>query len=363
MKKILKKLLGAALICTLLAASLCGCSQESTTDKEQKKESVTITFMNGDTKLGEATVESGETIPAEDYEKFQQVEGFEFLGWFATPTFIEASKKELTVDIFTENTTIYGSFKSLNAAEDTRAWYIVGESTLGTLADSAWAGADVEEAVRESFRLQPTGNATNEFSITLDLFEGDLFQIIYDWQWNGQHGFGYFTELDAAQMESGGGLGGSDATSNVSVLMSGNYTITLTTDPDNAAMDTIVVVRNGDTLSEGTEKEEEPFVVTDLTGIKVKGSWVADWSDVKELTRTEGTAEFTITMELEANTEICFMVYEDGVDTGIVLKESNVTDDASKALLAENGNNVQVLEAGSYTFTVDADTMTIKITK
>ncbi len=361
MKKILKKLFGAVLICTFLVTALCGCKQESTTNNE--KEKITVTFMNGDTKLGDISVESGMVIPADEYEKFQQAENAEFTGWYETPSFIGASKKELEFDVFTENTTLYGCFKTINAAEDTRAWYIVGASDLGSLAESAWAGSNVEEAARENFRLQPTGNVTNEFAITIDLFEGDQFQIIHDWQWDGQHGFGYFTGLDESQMESGGGLGGSDATSNINVIMAGNYTITLTTDPDNEAMDTITVVRNGDTLSEGAEKEEEPFVVSDLTGIMVKGSWVSDWSEVKELTRTEGTAEFTITMELEANTEICFMVYEDGADTGLVLKESNVTDDASKALLAENGNNVQVLEAGSYTFTVDAETMSIKITK
>lgn len=242
MKKLIKKIVGAVLLCTMLAFSLCACNEETSTVEE--KEKITVTFMNGDTKLGEVTINSGEKVS--DYEKFQEVENMEFIGWFATPTFIEASKKELAHDIFTETTTLYGSFKSKEAAEDTRAWYIVGESKTGSINDSSWAGSGVEESVRESFRLQPTGNAKNEFSITIDLYEGDLFQIIYDWQWSGQHGFGYFSDLDATQMESGGGLGGSADTSNVSVLMSGNYTITLTTNPDNDAEDTITVVRNGD---------------------------------------------------------------------------------------------------------------------
>ncbi len=362
MRKMLKKLFTTVIACTFLGAALCGCNSEGTTgDKE--KETITVTFMNGDTNIGEVSVESGEVIPAAEYQKFEQLENMEFLGWYETPTFIAASKKELNVDVFTKDTILYGSFKSLNAAEDTRAWYIVGASDLGSLADSAWAGSNVEESVRENFRLQLTGNANNEFAITIDLFEGDQFQIIHDWQWDGQHGFGYFSGLDSAQMESGGGLGGSDATSNIKVVMSGNYTITLTTDPDNEAMDIVTVVRNGDTLSAGTEKEEEVFTASELTGVMIKGSWVSDWSEIKELTRTEGTDEFTITMDLEADTEVCFMIYEDGKDTGIVLKESNVSDDASKALLAENGNNVQVLESGSYTFIVDVTAMSVKVVK
>ena len=234
---------------------------------------------------------------------------------------------------------------------------------MGILAESNWAGAAVEESVREKFRLQPTGKAVNEFSITIDLFAGDQLQIIHDWQWDGQRGFGFFTDLDETQMENGGGLGGTDGTSNVNVIMSGNYTFTMTTDPENEALDTIVVVRNGDTKTQGVEKEEEPFVVTDLTSVLIKGSWVSDWSDIRELTRTEGTNQYTITMDLEADTEVCFMVYEDGENTDIVLKEAHVKDDASKALMKDNGNNVQVIEAGSYTFTVDLTDMSIKLTK
>ena len=47
-------------------------------------------------------------------------------------------------------------------------------------------------------------------------------------------------------MESGGGLGASADTANVNVLMDGNYTITLTTNPSNKVQDTLIVTRNGD---------------------------------------------------------------------------------------------------------------------
>ena len=46
--------------------------------------------------------------------------------------------------------------------------------------------------------------------------------------------------------ESGGGLGGTDNTSNVNVIMDGNYTINLTTNPDDEAHDTLTITRNGD---------------------------------------------------------------------------------------------------------------------
>ena len=164
-------------------------------------------------------------------------------------------------------------------------------------------------------------------------------------------------------MESGGGLGGSANTANVNVLQDGNYTITLTTDPDNAIQDTIVVVRNGDALSAPAVEEEAAYVVSETTEISVKGSWVADWSEMKPLTRKEGTNVFTITMDLAADTELCFVVLDRGVDTGIVIKEGNVTDEASLAFLTTTGNNIKVVADGSYTFTVDADAQSVTITK
>ena len=65
-----------------------------------------------------------------------------------------------------------------------------------------------------------------------------------------QKGFGLFTDLDETQFASGGSLGGSEQKANVDVLMDGNYTITLTTNPDNSSLDTVVIVRNGDVTNE-----------------------------------------------------------------------------------------------------------------
>ena len=51
-------------------------------------------------------------------------------------------------------------------------------------------------------------------------------------------------------MENAGGLSGEDNTSNVQVKVDGNYTITLTTNPDNQAQDTLTIVRNSDPIGE-----------------------------------------------------------------------------------------------------------------
>ncbi len=351
MKKKMKKLVVLLLaVTTVLMLAACGNS----------KEQVTVTFMNGETELGKVTGNKGEVLS--DFAQYEKVDGYEFLGWFETPTFLETSKKDLSKDTFDADVTLYGSFKSTNVTEDTRLWYIVGAGTSPELVASNWAGS-VEDSVKEACQLKATGKTTNEFSITLNLFKGDQFQIIHDWVWDGQKGFGCFTSIDETQMENGGGLSGDNAKSNINVLMDGNYTITLTTDPDNSLQDTLTIVRNGDATAEAEKPEDKPaYVVSEATGIVVKGSWVSDWSENKDLTRVDGTNKFTITMDLDAGIELYFMVYDNGTDTGLGMNGSAVTDDASKALL-EEAYNVKVKDAGTYTFTVDADTMTITVTQ
>lgn len=346
MKKQLKNWV-CAILAMVMILSLVACG---------KKEEITITFMNGDTTLGTVVTEAGSAVTG--YEAYETAEGYEFLGWFETPTFLASSKVDLTTVTYEESKTLYGNFKNTQVAEDNRAWTIVGTGKSPALALSNWNNNCADTIVT----LTKTGNATNEFTITVDLFEGDQFQVIHDYDWADQRGYGWFTEIDDTQFENGGGLGGSSKTSNVNVLMDGNYTITLTTDPDNSKQDTLKIVRNGDPVGAAAEKEEEaPYVVSEKTQIVVKGSWVSDWSENKELTRVEGTNKYTITMELAAETELYFMVWDDGVDTGLGMKYENVTED-SKAVLVDS-YNVKVKDAGTYTFTVDADTMTIQVTK
>lgn len=355
MKKKMRKLVAIVLMCMMEAALLCGCGE--------KEADITVTFMNGETLLGSISAKAGKML--EEYEQFEKVDNAEFLGWYETPTFLDSSLKDLSVDTFDEDTILYGSFKNLNVVVDTRNWYVVGAGTSPILSNSNWAGAGVEDTDKEACQLKATQNAVNEFAITLDLYAGDQLQVIHDWTWDGQKGFGCFTTIDESQMENGGGLGGSASTSNVNVILDGNYTITLTTDPENPAQDTLSIVRNGDvkTASTDIEVEEEPeYVVNEGTSIVVKGSWVSDWSENKELERVAGTDKYQITMELAAGTELYFMVWDNGKDTGLGMNGSNVKDNDSKAFL-EDAYNVKILDEGTYTFTIDAQKMEITVTQ
>lgn len=357
MKKKVFKMMATVVTCVVLMGTVCGCGGE------KPKQEVTVTFMNGEEQLGSVSAKAGEVVTG--YEAYENVEDTEFLGWFETPTFLETSRKDLTKDVFDTDAVLYGSFKSTKVTQDNRLWYIVGDGKSDVLANSKWANV-TDESVKDACQLKATEDTVNKFEITLDLYAGDQFQIIHDWSWDGQKGFGCFTSIDETQMQSGGGLGGTDETSNITVVIDGNYTITLTTDPDNALQDTLEIVRNGDAepMAEVESEVEEitGYSTTDKTEILVKGSWVSDWSENKTLEREEGTDTYRITMELAAGTELYFMVYEDGNDTEIGIKYENVKDDASKALLEES-YNVKVPEDGTYTFTVDAAELTLAVTK
>lgn len=236
----------------MLVAAMVGCgnaktdSMNETVISSEESMQITVTFMNGEELLGTATAMAGEMLNETEYAAYENIADAEFQGWFETPSFLEASRKNLVETVFYEDTTLYGRFKATEVEADTRAWYLAGTSSQGILQENNWADNSVEESIREKFRLEETGEITNEFEITIDLFAGDQFQIVHDWAWDGQKGFGCFTTVDTAQMESGGGLGASADTANVNVLMDGNYTITLTTNPSNKAQDTLIVTRNGD---------------------------------------------------------------------------------------------------------------------
>lgn len=369
MKKLARRL--SVLLILVLCLNMFACG------KDDDKEEYTITFMNGETTLGTATVKEGETLDKADYEKYESLDGFTFNGWYGAASFLEESKLDLATATFTKDKNVYGDFRSANAKEDTKKYYIVGQSKekKGDLEGSQWAGASVSDTDKEKFLLTKADGA-NEFSITMDLYEKDMFQIIADWKWDTQIGNGYIVSPDDTLYKAGeGGLNADTKKTNTEILKDGNYTITLTTDPDNEGATEVKIVRNGDAKAAGnTGAEQETTaapassVSSSLTGtdanVRTKGSWKDDWSDIKKLDKVEGTNNWTITMDLKKDTELCFSGYDGDKDTGLIMKEPNVKDDASKKLLTPtDGNNIKVAADGSYTFTVNGDTLDVTITK
>lgn len=239
MKRKTAKMMGLLTGISMTALVGAGCGAEET----EQTEMVTVTFMNGDEELGSVETEAGETLAADSYTDYESA-GDDFEGWFETPTYLEASEVDLSTASFEKDTVLYGMFKSDTLTEDSRKWYIVGTSETGALATTNWA-ADISDEDKALFELQKTDNQ-NEYTITIDLCAGDQFQVIADWSWDTQLGFGYVTDYDSSQLENGGGLSGSDKTSNINVLQDGSYTITIVTNPDDMAQTQFSIVRNGD---------------------------------------------------------------------------------------------------------------------
>lgn len=357
----------------LLVFVLC-LSLFSACGKSDDKEKYTLTFYNGETVLGTVDVEEGATLDKADYEAYENLDGYVLKGWYGSASFLDESALDLTTATFSKDTNVYGDYRSTNVTEDTKSYYIVGESKKkGALSDSSWAGSTVEDSVKENYLLTRTTEGLNEFTITIDLYKEDMFQIVADWAWDTQLGYGYIASPDDSIVSTGeGGLNADTKKSNIQIGQDGNYTITLVTDPDNDAANEITIVRNGDaTVALDDVVEEETTtaeVVTTLTGddpnVRTKGSWKDDWSDIKKLDKVDGTNNWTITMDLDAATELCFSGYDGDTDTGLIMKEPNVKDDASKALITStDGNNIKITDAGNYTFTVNGDTLDVTITK
>ena len=233
-----------------MTAALAGCAkkqEEAPEPTPEPKAEITVSFYNDKTLLGQVKAIEGEALTG--WEQYGQIDGYQFDGWFETPTFLEASRKDPAKDTFTEDTNLYGSFKKLNVTEDKRKWTIVGAGSSPVLAKSNWNN----NCQNSDVKFQLTGNEKNEFSLTLDLFTGDKFQIIHDFDWVDQRGYGWFTDLDADCFENGGGLSGSSKSSDIQVKKDGNYTITMVTDPDNSNNDKFTITRNGDAAAAPAE--------------------------------------------------------------------------------------------------------------
>ena len=238
----LKKLgfcMAAAMVLTLSLGIAAAC-----TDGE---EGYTVTFYDGTTVITTREVAQGGTVaefePSDvGYEK----EGYNFSGWYATSDFTHDWSFETAIE---QDTNVYSMWTS--SQQDTRQWLIAGSSSAGgPLAAIGWNGGPIEGA---NGNILTKTEGKNEFTITIDLYAGDQFQFCIqdeDGEWNtddanggGARGGQYLVENEYMSAP-GTGLG--DGQVNITVSVSGNYTLTLTTDAVDKNVGSITVVRNGE---------------------------------------------------------------------------------------------------------------------
>ena len=342
-------------------------------------EDYTVTFYDGTTVITTREVEEGGKVtefePVDvDYEK----EGYVFNGWYATSDFTHDWSFDTIID---KDTNVYSMWSS--SKEDTRQWLIAGSSSAGgPLAAIGWNGGPIEG---ENGNILTKTEGKNEFTITIDLYAGDQFQFcIQDDEgvWNtddanggGARGGQYLVENEYMSAP-GTGLG--DGQVNITVSVSGNYTLTLTTDAVDKNVGSITVVRNGDAPAVTVDRSDYTWYIygnsaaeTSAQSVLAGTNWGANVESLQysayEMFKTsdnepDGTGIWMQTWTLAAGDEFllayCTLKEEGGISAqdGTMFYYPDIDEfngeDAAFRKADGMGSNIVVVEGGTYTFTL-----------
>lgn len=370
----LKKLgfcMAAAMVLTLSLGIAAAC-----TDGEEE---YTVTFYDGTTVITTREVEEGGKVaefePIDvDYEK----EGYVFNGWYATSDFTHDWSFDTIID---KDTNVYSMWSS--SKEDTRQWLIAGSSSAGgPLAAIGWNGGPIEGA---DGNILTKTEGKNEFTITINLYVGDQFQFCIQDEngvWNtddanggGARGGQYLIENEYMSAP-GTGLG--DGQVNITVSVSGNYTLTLTTDAVDKNVGSITVVRNGDAPAVTVDRSDYTWYIygnsaaeTSAQSVLAGTNWGANVESLQysayEMFKTsdnepDGTGIWMQTWTLAAGDEFllayCTLKEEGGISAqdGTMFYYPDIDEfngeDAAFRKADGMGSNIVVVEGGTYTFTL-----------
>ena len=348
-----------------------------------------VTFYDGTTVIATETVEEGKKVEEfEPADKGYSKEGYTFNGWFATSDFTHDWSFDTAI---TKDTNVYSQWQS--SKQDTRQWTIAGSSSAGgPLAEIGWNGGPI---AGKNILTKTEGK--NEFKITLNLYKGDQFQFCIqdaegNWNTNDADGGGarggQYLEENKYMAAPGTGLG--DGQVNITVNVSGNYTLTLTTDADDKNVGAITVVRNGDAPAVTIDRSDYTWYIygnskaTTTTESVLSGTnWGAEVDKLQyspyEMFKisdneADGTGTWTQTWTLAEGDEFllayCTLKEEGGIkaEDGTMFYYTNITEfNGDNACFKKSdgmASNIVVVKGGTYTFTLtvtlDATTNTLK---
>ena len=362
-----KRMLALLTIGVLLVAAMGFAACGGGKDKTYK-----VSFMDGTTVLKTVEVKEGETV-----ERYTPTKdgGYQFVDWFATPS------KNHTYDFTTainSDVQIYAGFTLYK--EDTRTYYIVGSGTSELLLSSNWG-----KVLTDEHKMTKSADK-NEYKLTCDVKAGDQFQFAISTKWENKRGFGYLSSLktpDGKTAFSGEGSVYDDSSkgSNIKCELSGNYTFTLKTYPNEdyynessssyteaerevyniGTYDKIEWVRNGDVVN-------DTVTVTDF---HIKGAKITNWKDMFNVnTRmVRSGSNYTMTIYLKEGEQFMFTsrvsVTKDGETTYSTgtdyIKAENLTAE-SKAFIEGETGNMTAKASGTYTFAYDGTTKKVAVT-
>lgn len=235
-------------------------------------------------------------------------------------------------------------------------WYVSGSGITEPLKSSAF-GNNLTDAQK----LEKIDNYT--YKITLDLARGDLFQIVMNSSYGGQHGFADIVE-PVKDGETYFALAGDG--NNARVEVSGNYTLTLNLDDETPLGDTVTWVRNGDIVQE-LPVAYDVFMKTQPD----EGStWIIS---ERHSTGTDGMAEGVVEFRayFTAEKQFCFIYYEPGVPDDEVGSYFNPGMLVTGAMIGSDGayndnfgifeNNFVCEVAGFYIMRIDFNGGEVKV--
>lgn len=376
----MKKIVSSLVLLLLAIFTLASCNNS---DDDEKTNQVTVTWVDltdNQKVLKEDKVEVGSTISSWTPTK----DGYVFDKWYATPS------KTIEFDFNNEiskDTTIYGNFVLDTFEVDTRNFYILGASSDPS---SILYGTNWEIADENKQKLTKSASTTaNEYSITLDLYSGDGFQLAINNDFNNQRGYGYIVgDVSEWVNKENSYLSDNSRKANILVKLDGNYTITLVTHPwsdeydtsdesyeeankenfNYNVTDTITIVRNGDPINEADNTPLE---------IRIKGSYITAWGHILEpeytMTYNEETDLYTYSHEFVAGDYFCFynMIQEEGEDGEmhfVGLGPININsdkvnrDNSDVEYLDLTQGNIGTLANGTYSFSYDRKIDQVTIT-
>ena len=242
-KTILLMALSAAFALTCVGLVAC------TGGGEEDPETFTVTFYDGDqtTVLKTEEVEAGGK--ATEWTPEDKADA-EFLGWYATPNY--AFEFDFDAEI-TQDTPVYSMWST--AEEDTRTWMIAGNFQGEDLKNNNWGEDGRLNA--DKYDFEPVEGEFNTFTLTVDLYEGDVFQFgvfrydekpggVYERAWEHQKGFGLLEEPGDNFTDEGNYLASEVNKHDIGVAISGTYEFTMKTDVNNDNIGTITWERLSD---------------------------------------------------------------------------------------------------------------------
>lgn len=311
---------------------------------------VKVYWLQGQKELRVDEVEKGTVLTSWE----PKVSGKEFKGWFSDPGCTKAF--DFTQPIQKE-TEIYASFKTVAGGDDPiepeyADYYLIGTG-MGSLAVSSW---DHNNSATQ-LGMEDKGNGT--YTITIDFYAGDMFQICHGLSWDGQMGLGY---IPGAALVEGSETQGEvkDAEGNVvftgvqeysnpmtawnitcALGQDGKYTFTL--DPINGTITWELIERY--------EAKDVPAVENAIYFIGTFNNWdtLLGLTDEWKLTKSEDgktwTGKLTVTEDMYADWTLAEMGF-----SCVALK---LYDKGASKWIGYNGDNNLGLVAGVYEFTYD----------